>query len=223
MSAIAALAVALGEALQARGWRAATAESCTGGLVAGAITDVAGSSGWFDRGFVTYSNEAKTDLLGVAPALIAEHGAVSEQVARAMAEGALARSDADVAVAITGIAGPGGATPSKPVGMVCIAFAQRGLAAHADTHHYAGTRAEVRAAAVHDARKRAIDACDGDRRRVSAPSPPATATVAASARHRRLRRRPSSPPAGRETSADRCISTAMRAPEPCRFAGWRPS
>ncbi|HEY1325712.1 MAG TPA: CinA family protein [Casimicrobiaceae bacterium] len=145
------LAVALGEALQARGWRAATAESCTGGLVAGAITDVAGSSNWFERGFVTYSNEAKSELLGVPAALIDEHGAVSEQVARAMAEGALARSAADVAVAITGIAGPGGATATKPVGTVCLAFARRGEAAHANTRHYAGTRAEVRAAAVREA------------------------------------------------------------------------
>jgi nicotinamide-nucleotide amidase len=145
------LAVALGEALQARGWRAATAESCTGGLVAGAITDVAGSSNWFERGFVTYSNEAKRELLGVPAALIDEHGAVSEPVARAMAEGALARSAADVAVAITGIAGPGGATATKPVGMVCLAFARRGEAAHANTRHYAGTRAEVRAAAVREA------------------------------------------------------------------------
>jgi nicotinamide-nucleotide amidase len=151
MSETLALAVALGEALQARGWRAATAESCTGGLVAGAMTDVAGSSAWFDRGFVTYSNEAKVAMLGVPEALIHEYGAVSEQVARAMAEGAVARSDADVAVAITGIAGPGGGTAAKPVGMVCIAFAQRGCAADATTHRYAGTRAEVRAAALRDA------------------------------------------------------------------------
>jgi nicotinamide-nucleotide amidase len=151
MSETLALAVALGEALQARGWRAATAESCTGGLVAGAMTDVAGSSAWFDRGFVTYSNEAKVAMLGVPEALIHEYGAVSEQVARAMAEGAVARSDADVAVAITGIAGPGGGTAAKPVGMVCIAFAQRGCAADATTRRYAGTRAEVRAAALRDA------------------------------------------------------------------------
>jgi len=123
MSDIPALATALGDALRARGWTVATAESCTGGLVAGAITEVAGSSEWFDRGFVTYSNDAKVALLGVPPALIDQYGAVSEQVARAMAEGALAHSRADAAVAITGIAGPGGATPGKPVGMVCIALA----------------------------------------------------------------------------------------------------
>ena len=151
MSDIPALATALGDALRARGWSVATAESCTGGLVAGAITEVAGSSEWFDRGFVTYSNDAKVALLGVPPALIDQYGAVSEQVARAMAEGALAHSRADAAVAITGIAGPGGATPGKPVGMVCIALVQRGHAATAHTHRYAGTRADVRAASVRDA------------------------------------------------------------------------
>jgi len=151
MSDIPALATALGDALRARGWTVATAESCTGGLVAGAITEVAGSSEWFDRGFVTYSNDAKVALLGVPPALIDQYGAVSEQVARAMAEGALAHSRADAAVAITGIAGPGGATPGKPVGMVCIALVQCGHAATAHTHRYAGTRADVRAASVRDA------------------------------------------------------------------------
>jgi nicotinamide-nucleotide amidase len=151
MSDTLTLAMALGQALEARGWRAATAESCTGGLVAGAITDVAGSSAWFERGFVTYSNAAKRELLGVPDALLLEYGAVSEPTARAMAEGALARSSADIAVAVTGIAGPGGATPGKPVGMVCLAFAQRGRAAHAHTQQYAGTRAEIRAAAVRTA------------------------------------------------------------------------
>jgi nicotinamide-nucleotide amidase len=145
---IGTLAVALGAALLARDWMAATAESCTGGLVAGAITDVAGSSGWFDRGFVTYSNDAKEALLGVPAPLIVEHGAVSEPVARAMAEGALARSAAHVAVAITGIAGPGGATPGKPVGMVCFAFASRTRAAKAVTHFLQGDRAAVRRASV---------------------------------------------------------------------------
>ena len=96
----------------------ATAESCTGGLIAGAITEVAGSSDIFDRGFVTYSNAAKTQMLGVDPELIKRHGAVSEDVARAMAEGALARSDADIAVSVTGVAGPG-ASEAKPEGMVC--------------------------------------------------------------------------------------------------------
>ncbi|MFO1412514.1 MAG: CinA family protein [Burkholderiales bacterium] len=146
-----ALARAVGAALAARGWLAATAESCTGGLVAGAITEIAGSSAWFDRGFVTYSNEAKEELLGVAPATLAAHGAVSEPTARAMAEGALARSRAHVAVAITGIAGPGGATPGKPVGMVCFAWAVRGGATRALTRQFAGDRAAVRSAAVVEA------------------------------------------------------------------------
>ena len=143
-----ALAMSLGAALRDRGWTAATAESCTGGLVAGAITDIAGSSGWFDRGFVTYSNEAKQGLLGVPARLIAEHGAVSEPVARAMADGALARSAAQVCVAITGIAGPGGGTRDKPVGMVCFAFASRTRATAVATHYFAGDRAAVRAAAI---------------------------------------------------------------------------
>ena len=142
------LAVRVGEALRARGWMAATAESCTGGLVAGAITDVAGSSAWFDRGFVTYSNAAKEALLGVPAALIAVHGAVSEPVARAMASGAIARSDAAVAVAITGVAGPGGGTAAKPVGLVCFAFATRAGAVESVTRHFDGDRAAVRHAAV---------------------------------------------------------------------------
>ena len=101
----------LADALRARGWRMATAESCTGGLIAATCTALAGSSDWFERGFVTYSNAAKTEQLGVDPTLIAQHGAVSEPVVRAMAEGALAHSPADIALAVTGIAGPGGATP----------------------------------------------------------------------------------------------------------------
>jgi nicotinamide-nucleotide amidase len=143
-----ALAARLGAALQARGSRCVTCESCTGGLVAGAITAIAGSSAWFDRGFVTYSNEAKHELVGVPMRLIAEHGAVSEATARAMAEGALFRSDAQVAVAVTGIAGPGGATPGKPVGMVCFALAARGDAARAFTRHFDGDRDAVRHASV---------------------------------------------------------------------------
>lgn len=104
----------------------ATAESCTGGLIAAACTAVAGSSDWFERGFVTYSNDAKTELLGVSPPLIERHGAVSAEVACAMAEGALAHSKAQLSMAVTGIAGPGGAVPGKPVGTVWLALAQRG-------------------------------------------------------------------------------------------------
>ncbi|WP_457330509.1 CinA family protein, partial [Rhizobacter sp. P5_C2] len=115
--------LALARVLRQRGGSIATAESCTGGLIAAACTSVAGSSDWFERGFVTYSNEAKTQMLGVPAALIAQHGAVSEEVARAMAEGALRHSPARFAVAVTGIAGPGGAVPGKPVGTVWLAWA----------------------------------------------------------------------------------------------------
>jgi nicotinamide-nucleotide amidase len=126
----------------------ATAESCTGGLVAGVLTEIAGSSDVVERGFVTYSNEAKVELLGVPLALIQAKGAVSEEVARAMAEGALAHSRADVAVAITGIAGPGGATPGKPVGLVHLAASRRGGATIHLRAVYAGDRAAVRQASV---------------------------------------------------------------------------
>ena len=114
--------LALAQALRRRRWRLATAESCTGGLIAAACTTLAGSSDWFERGFVTYSNEAKTELLGVDAALIASDGAVSETVARAMVKGALQHSRATLAVAVTGIAGPGGAVPGKPVGTVWLAW-----------------------------------------------------------------------------------------------------
>ncbi len=116
---------ALAEALRGRSWRMATAESCTGGLIAAACTQVAGSSDWFERGFVSYSNAAKTELLGVDPALIDAQGAVSEPVARAMVQGALRRSPVQLAVAVTGIAGPGGAVPGKPVGTVWLPGARR--------------------------------------------------------------------------------------------------
>jgi nicotinamide-nucleotide amidase len=142
------LAAQLGARLLARGWRAVTAESCTGGLVAGAITSIAGSSDWFDRGFVTYSNEAKIEMLGVGPSTLAAQGAVSEATATAMAEGALAASAADVSVAVTGIAGPAGGTPQKPVGLVCFAWARRGGPSRAATQRLAGDRAAVREASV---------------------------------------------------------------------------
>ncbi len=145
---IVALAAELGRRLAARGAFAATAESCTGGLVAGAITAIPGSSGWFDRGFITYSNEAKVELLGVAPGTLERHGAVSEATAIAMAEGAIRASRADVAVAVTGVAGPDGGTPAKPVGMVCLAWAGRGGAATAATRYFPGDREAVRRASV---------------------------------------------------------------------------
>ncbi len=138
-------------ALRDKGWKMATAESCTGGLVAGAITDVAGSSDVFDRGFVTYSNAAKSDMLGVPPALIAQHGAVSEQVARAMAEGALKHSQANVAVAITGVAGPGGGSDEKPVGLVHFACATQQKTTHLEIYFGNLGRAVVRQAAIHQA------------------------------------------------------------------------
>ena len=143
-----ALAAELGSLLAARQWRVTAAESCTGGLVAGAITSVAGSSGWFDQSFVTYSNDAKSERLGVDADLIASHGAVSEPVAKAMAWGALAVARADLVVAITGIAGPGGATPGKPVGTGCFAGAAGGGAIEAKTRYFDGDRTAVRRACV---------------------------------------------------------------------------
>jgi nicotinamide-nucleotide amidase len=119
-------AAGLLEACRQRKLMLATAESCTGGLIAGLLTEIPGSSDVVERGFVTYSNAAKTEQLGVPADLIAKHGAVSEPVARAMAEGALAQSRADLAVAVTGVAGPGGGTPTKPVGLVHVAVARRG-------------------------------------------------------------------------------------------------
>lgn len=138
------LARRLGVACTRRGVMVATAESCTGGLVAEAITRVPGSSAWFDRGFVTYSYAAKEELLGVDGAALAVHGAVSEPVAIAMVEGALARSAARVAVALTGVAGPGGGTPAKPVGTVWIAWAARGDPAQARIFRFPGDRAAIR-------------------------------------------------------------------------------
>jgi nicotinamide-nucleotide amidase len=137
----------LAQQLLAHHWMMATAESCTGGLIAAACTDLAGSSAWFERGLVTYSNEAKTDLLGVPAELIAQQGAVSEAVARAMVTGALARSRAQVAVAVTGVAGPGGGSASKPVGTVWLAWATpQGL--WSERQVFAGDRAAVRQATV---------------------------------------------------------------------------
>jgi nicotinamide-nucleotide amidase len=151
------LAGELGRALFARGWRVATAESCTGGLVAGAITSIAGSSDWFERGFVTYSNEAKHEMLGVPCALIEAHGAVSDAVARAMAEGTLAKSTAQCAVSVTGVAGPGGGTPAKPVGMVCFGWAAIDGRPEVATRRFSGGREAVRAAAVEAALAGLID------------------------------------------------------------------
>lgn len=155
-SSVDALVAALADALRARGWRLAAAESCTGGMIAAACTSIAGSSDWFDRGFVTYSNAAKVEMLGVAAASIERHGAVSAEVAAAMAEGALARSQAQLAVAVTGIAGPGGAVPGKPVGTVWLALARRGEAARAERLQLAGDRAAVREQTVSHALARLL-------------------------------------------------------------------
>jgi nicotinamide-nucleotide amidase len=135
-------------ACRAAGLTLATAESCTGGLVAAALTAIAGSSAVVERGFVTYSNAAKTELLGVPAGLIAAEGAVSEAVARLMAEGALARSTADLAVSVTGIAGPGGGTEKKPVGLVWFGLARRGKATRTRQAVFPGDRSAVRRAAV---------------------------------------------------------------------------
>jgi nicotinamide-nucleotide amidase len=137
----------LATALRDRGWMLATAESCTGGLIAAACTDLAGSSEWFERGYVVYSNEAKTELLDVDAAMIHEQGAVSEVVARAMAFGAVRHSRARVSVAVTGIAGPGGGSADKPVGTVWFGFMVDGRLT-SETRRFAGDRAAVRQATV---------------------------------------------------------------------------
>lgn len=147
MPSLLELSASLGQALQVRGWQLALAESCTGGLIAQSMTAVAGSSAWFDRGFVTYSNAAKTDMLGVPAVLIDEHGAVSEAVAQAMAVGALEHSLANISGAVTGIAGPGGGSAYKPVGTVCFAWAIRQpgpphVLVH--TQYFTGDRQQIR-------------------------------------------------------------------------------
>jgi nicotinamide-nucleotide amidase len=148
----------LAESLLRRGWMLSTAESCTGGMIAAACTDLAGSSQWFERGFVSYSNEAKHDMLGVPKAMLEQHGAVSETVAQAMVLGALKKSQAQVALAVTGIAGPTGGSPAKPVGTVCFAWGlptDGGPTIGAETAwvkvqtcHFEGDRATVRHATL---------------------------------------------------------------------------
>ena len=145
--ALDALAVLAGGRLTAAGASLVAAESCTGGWVGQAVTAVSGSSAWFERGFVTYSNEAKQEMLGVRAQTLAAHGAVSEETAREMAAGALTRSRGTIAVAVTGVAGPGGGTDAKPVGMVCFAWA-RGNVVRAETRHFKGDRESVRRQSV---------------------------------------------------------------------------
>ncbi len=141
------LATRVGHTLKAKGLLLATAESCTGGGIAHAITEIAGSSEWFDCGFVTYSNASKNELLDISEALIAQHGAVSEEIAGAMAEGAVANSSSDVAVSTTGIAGPGGAVPGKPVGTVCFGW-RVGDKTYTERLVFKGDRQQVRAQTV---------------------------------------------------------------------------
>jgi nicotinamide-nucleotide amidase len=149
MDALSDLALTLGSALKARGLKLALAESCTGGMVAEAVTSVAGSSTWFDRGFVTYSNEAKIEMLDVLPETLEKHGAVSEETAIEMVLGALKNSQAQLAGSITGIAGPDGGNADKPVGTVCFAWATKSLAAikqpvSVATQHFTGNRQQIR-------------------------------------------------------------------------------
>ena len=162
MNAVEAEVLALADALRRRGWRLASAESCTGGLIAAACTAVAGSSDWFERGFVTYSNAAKSEMLGVDPALIAAQGAVSEAVVQAMARGAVDRAEVELGVAVTGIAGPGGATAGKPVGTVWLAVAVRDagdyIQVRAERLQLDGDRSAVREQTVRQALQRLREA-----------------------------------------------------------------
>ncbi len=142
-------AAAVGAALQRRGLMLTTAESCTGGWAAQVITGIPGSSEWFERGFVTYTNTAKQEMLGVAQVTLEKFGAVSEEVVREMAEGALRHSHAAVSLAVSGVAGPGGGTPLKPVGSVCLAWAAKGSPARSRIEHFSGPRVAVRRKAVY--------------------------------------------------------------------------
>jgi nicotinamide-nucleotide amidase len=151
MNELEMLSAELGQRLLARGEWLTAAESCTGGWLAQSVTAIAGSSGWFDRGFVTYSNAAKVEMLGVPETTLERHGAVSEATARAMAQGALIHSHADWAVAITGIAGPAGGSPEKPVGTVCFAWAGKGAGCVAELCYFVGDRAAVREQSVQHA------------------------------------------------------------------------
>jgi nicotinamide-nucleotide amidase len=156
-----ALAQAVAKALKAKRARLVTAESCTGGWAAQVVTSVAGSSDWFERGFVTYSNESKMELLGVRRETLERCGAVSEETAREMALGALERSRGTLAVSVTGIAGPGGGSEGKPVGTVCFAWASRGGDVRSETRHFAGDREAVRAQSVERALAGVREQLDG--------------------------------------------------------------
>ena len=155
------LVAQVAQALERKGWFMATAESCTGGMIAARCTDRAGSSAWFERGFVTYSNEAKIELLGVPAEAIAREGAVSATVAQAMAEGALRHSRAQVAVAVTGIAGPGGAVPGKPVGTVWMGWAVQGAGSGSTLLQLSGDRSAIRHATVEAALHKVVALASG--------------------------------------------------------------
>jgi nicotinamide-nucleotide amidase len=142
------LAVEVGAALKARGFVLATAESCTGGWIGEAVTAVPGSSEWYERGFITYTNVAKREMLGVPADTLEKFGAVSGETVKAMVSGALAQSHAQVAVAVSGVAGPSGGTPAKPVGTVCLAWGRGGSDPFAETHHFTGDRNAVREQSV---------------------------------------------------------------------------
>jgi nicotinamide-nucleotide amidase len=155
------LAQTVGRLLKAKGENLVTAESCTGGGVAEAVTAIAGSSEWFDRGFITYSNEAKMEMLKVSASTLATHGAVSEDTAREMALGALAVTPGTVSVSVTGVAGPGGGSRAKPVGMVCFAWARSGEAVpRSETRHFSGDRQSVREQSVNRALEGVIELLD---------------------------------------------------------------
>lgn len=156
------LAQNLGQLLLQHGWRLVTAESCTGGFIAKVITDVSGSSAWFECGFVTYSNESKQDLLGVTVDILAQYGAVSEAVVMQMARGALANSRAQVALAISGIAGPGGGSPEKPVGTVWLAWCTPEQSMRVCCERFIGSRKSVRQQSVKKALEVLIDALAGN-------------------------------------------------------------
>lgn len=152
----------VGVALAGRGWQLATAESCTGGWVAKVITDISGSSRWFDRGFITYTNAAKQEMLAVSAATLERHGAVSEPTVAEMVYGTLSHSQADCALAISGIAGPGGGTVAKPVGTVCFGWGSRSGPVSTATEHFTGDREAVRRQAVVHALRGVLDAIGGD-------------------------------------------------------------
>jgi len=162
MDTLNALAQELAHALKQAGRSVATAESCTGGLLGEVLTSIPGSSVWYERGFITYSNMAKREMLGVKTETLSRHGAVSEPTARDMAEGALLFSHADLVVAITGIAGPGGGSPEKPVGTVCFAWGARRQPVTSRTEHFHGDRAAIRRTAVITALRGLLDRIQAD-------------------------------------------------------------